>query len=476
MNIKVYPSKLNGSLPAVSSKSDVHRALICAAFSNAPTDISCNLLSRDIEATMRCLNAAGAGISWKEKEGMLHVEPIAGNASKKRPKEQKFQEEFQASCQEGGSLLEKRLSDEALPELFCGESGSTLRFLLPVMAAFGLNCRFTGAGELPNRPLSELVSVLRTHGARISEVHLPLTLGETWTEKENGFEQPSSFSKAQKQKCAETGEGKRDGGLSGGEFQLPGNISSQYITGLLLSFPLLRENARIRLSSALQSSAYVDMTLATMRRFGVTAACLPDGYLVEPKSSGSAFPYLSPGSYQSDGDWSNAAFWLIADQFPGNKICVKGLREDSLQGDRKIAELVKASGRELTIDASGIPDLVPALSALFALRDGCTARIVHAERLRLKECDRLRATAKLLLSAGADIEELPDGLIIRGKESLFGGAVVSGENDHRIVMTAAILATACRKPLLIQGAEAVEKSYPHFFQDLRKLGGRWEAA
>lgn len=416
MDKTVMPSGLSGSLTAIPSKSDVHRALICAAFADAPTVISCNLLSEDIRATVRCLCAAGAEIAAEEKKGLLQVTPI--------PKK---------TAQEGTD------SREEVPELFCGESGSTLRFLVPVMAAAGKEVCFTGAGELPNRPLAPLLSVLRAHGVCCRPERLPMRI------------------------C---------GRLSGDSFSIAGNISSQYISGLLMAAPLLSQEIQICLTSKLESSAYVDMTVDTMRRFGVQAERTENGWRIPAGS------YHTPGSYPADGDWSNAAFWLCAARMQKRSISVLGLREDSLQGDRAIAALLAERFTDAdtettlrTIDASEIPDLVPILAALAAVSPG-TTDIVHAERLRLKECDRLSAVSEMLRAMGAEVTEHADGLSVRGVRQLRGGCRVNGHNDHRIVMTAAVLASVCEKEVTISDAEAVRKSYPRFWADFEQLGGK----
>lgn len=435
MDIRITPSNLRGTVAALSSKSDVHRALICAAFSEKATRIFCNVRSKDIEATARCLRTAGARINFSE-ENEIFVEPVRPESARQMAtlgKEAcKTDEPLKAAhAQRTAEASERREP----PLLDCGESGSTLRFLLPVMGAFGKSVRFCGSGELPNRPLSALTSAMSAHGIRFSAEKLPFCIS---------------------------------GRLSGGRFYLPGDISSQYITGLLLGFPLLHGQApaEIVLTSRLQSAGYVDMTLDTMSRFGAAAERTETGFRFAGGNG-----YRSPGDYEADGDWSGAAFWLCAGRMRGNEILVTGLREASLQGDRAVSELVSGWEREhRRIDASGIPDLVPALSALSAVSGG-TTEIVHAERVRLKECDRLSAIAKEFGKLGVSISERADGLFIRGCERPAGGVTLDGHNDHRIVMAEAVLASACEKDCVITGAEAVEKSYPHFFADFRKLGG-----
>ena len=503
MDIRISPSNLNGFVQAVSSKSDVHRALICAAFADAPTEISCNLLSKDIEATARCLTAAGSlietDIDQENGSGTIRVNP-AGMTVRKQERKQKRERDVAVDAAfEPEHAAEAKPLTDSTAELFCGESGSTLRFLVPVMTALGKPATFTGEGELPNRPMDALLSVLSAHGVHAvccGSRCLPLTLS---------------------------------GRLSGGVFLLPGDISSQYITGLLLSFPLIGERAEICLTTGLQSAAYVDMTLDTMSRFGISIQKTGQGYLYSHKQTEhpakqtaylskqivypskqtvyfpkqtehllprqtaqkekdacgrqvkNSRPYHSPGRYCSDGDWSNAAFWLCAGKLSGNSISVKGLRRESLQGDRAAADLLSLFEEKhqnetkplRVIDASNIPDLVPAFSALAAATPG-TTKFVRAGRLRLKECDRLTALSDVLGKMGARVEERQEELIIEGAADgrLSGGCEVSGHNDHRIVMAAAIAASACRKEVIIKGAQAVQKSYPHFFSDFRKLGGR----
>ncbi|MDO4265415.1 MAG: 3-phosphoshikimate 1-carboxyvinyltransferase [Eubacteriales bacterium] len=414
MDIEIQPQALRGTVEAVSSKSDVHRALICAALSDRKTEISCNLMSKDIEATARCLNAAGAGIVYEKAAGKLLVSPV------------------------GSSAREGMRGDDREEELFCGESGSTLRFLIPVMAALGKPVCFTGAGELPNRPLSALLSVLSAHGMEFDGEKLPLRMR---------------------------------GRLEPGVYRLPGNISSQYITGLLLAFPLMEGASEIRLLTELQSAAYVDMTLDTMSRFGINIDRTENGFYY---TSGT---YRSPEQYAADGDWSNAAFWLCADHLPGNALDVRGLRGLSVQGDRAVAEILKKhfhkehAENTRTIDVSEIPDLTPALAALAVCTPG-TTEFVNAERLRIKECDRISALHELAEALGAGASETASSLIIHGNARPEGGCSIDSHNDHRIAMAAAIAASACRNNVIIRGAQAVEKSYPHFFEDYRKLGGK----
>ncbi len=305
------------------------------------------------------------------------------------------------------------------------ESGSTARFLLPVAAGLYTECEFSGRGRLPERPFLELTSQMRKNGVEISSDKLPM---ET------------------------------KGRLKPGTFSLPGNVSSQYITGLLLALPMLKEESEIILTSELESVAYIDMTLDTLREFGVEINKTDNRYIVRPQK------YCSPGRTVVDGDWSNGAFWIVADKICGG-VEIEGLSRKSRQGDKAVCELLD----KCEIDASQIPDLVPILTVLAAARKGETI-IKNAGRLRLKESDRLLAMTECINNLGGDARQSEDGIIINGRGSLDGGCV-KGYNDHRVVMAAAIASCICKDNVIIEGAEAVNKSYPTFFDDFKSLGG-----
>lgn len=393
MKAVIEPGLLRGAVDVPSSKSCAHRLLICAALAQGETTVGMNALSEDITATAGCLASLGARVE---------------------------------RCPQGYRV--RSGPTETACTLDCGESGSTLRFLLPVAAALGARARFTGRGRLPERPNAPLLSALRAHGVAAEGELLPLTIG---------------------------------GRLSGGEYPIAGNISSQYITGLLLALPLCEGDSRVTLITPLESAAYVDITLDCLRAFGIRV--LPDaaGYTVP---GGQRF--RSPGRVTAEGDWSAAAFWRAANALGGRVEC-RGLNAASLQGDRAIDGQLQSLGGEINV--SNTPDLVPALAAAAALYPGET-RITGAARLRLKESDRLRAVSAMLRALGGDCDEEPDGLTIRGVPALRGGHV-DGMNDHRIVMAAAIAASAARGEVVIDGCEAVNKSYPAFFEHFNALGG-----
>ena len=395
MRAVIEPGTLRGRVTAPSSKSWAHRLLIAAALADRATDVRLNAVSDDILATAGCLRQLGAGIE-RTQEG-YRVSPV-------RPRD------------------EKRT-------LFCRESGSTLRFLMPVAAALGGETTFTGEGRLPLRPNAVLAEALRAHGARVDGDLLPLTVS---------------------------------GRLQGGRYPVAGNVSSQYITGLMLALPLCAGDSEIALTTPLGSAPYIDITLGALKAFGIR---------VEPVANGWYIPggqrYTGPGTVEAEGDWSAASFWLAAGCL-GAEIAVDGLRQDSPQGDRCIAAQLASLGG--VIDVSGTPDAVPALAAAAALHPGVT-RITGAARLRLKESDRLRAVTAMLTALGGQCEEHEDGLTVTGVDRLRGGTV-DGCGDHRIVMAAAVAACRAEGPVTITGAQAVDKSYPDFFRVYSGLGGR----
>ena len=332
------------------------------------------------------------------------------------------------------------------PLLDCGESGSTFRFLLPVAAVLCKQARFTGSGRLPERPIGELMHVMQAHGVAFSAERLPFTT---------------------------------TGRLTGGEFSLPGNVSSQYLTGLLLALPLTERDSTISLTTRLESAAYVEITLHALRRFGVRVRAGDGVYAV---SCGQEIQ--SPGTLTVDGDWSNAAFFLAAGAL-GNPVTLTGLSLDSPQGDkaildalRKFGAVVETTEHTVTvlpaqlvgceIDVGETPDLLPILAVLGACAVGET-RLVNAARLRLKESDRLASVSAMLRALGGTVTELPDALVITG--GALSGGTVDSCRDHRIAMSAAIAAIRCANEVTILGADAVKKSYPAFYTDYHKLGG-----
>lgn len=403
MIARITPRKLSGCLRAIPSKSEAHRMLICAAFADRRTVLEIGGSSQDIEATVRCLRGLGARI--EDAGGILLVHPV-----------------------DRAHLPEKCRLD-------CGESGSTLRFLLPVAGALGVEASFIMGGRLPERPIAPLDREL-VHGG--CELDRP------------------------EKNCLRI-----RGRLAAGEYHLPGNVSSQYITGMLLALSLCDGQSELKIEGKTESAGYVDMTLQAMEKFGA-APRREDGFRIS-----GGWKFVSPGEARIEGDWSNAAFWLCANALEGCDVRLSGLNNHSAQGDRRIAAEIEgflAARDEYTVDAANIPDLVPALAAC-ACAMKKKMRFINARRLRIKESDRIATVVAAVRAVGGIAEETEDGLIVHGAKMLCGGTV-DAAGDHRIAMMAAVASIGCEGEVVIRGAEAVNKSYPGFWEDFNSLGGR----
>lgn len=414
-DVKFSPFVPNGTVNVPPSKSDVHRAIICAAMANGVSRISPVALSNDIKATIGCIKALGADAVLENN--VLTVD--------------------------GTNMYKNKTA-----LLDCGESGSTLRFFIPIAAVGNVNATFVGKGKLPQRPIGIFTEALPKAGTVCkTEGGLPLEI---------------------------------KGQLKSGIFEIPGNVSSQFITGLLLALPILEGDSEIVLTSPLESVGYIAMTIRTMKQFGVNIDTTENGWHIK---GGQTYKSCN---YTTDGDWSQAAFFMVLGAI-GSKVTVKGVAKDSTQGDKKCAEILAEFGakvtqrdnevtvekgdlKAITIDASQIPDLVPVLSVCAAFAEG-TTKIINAERLRIKECDRLKATAELLNNLGGKVKELSDGLEITGVSSLKGGNV-NGYNDHRIVMSAAVCAARSDEDITATFAMSINKSYPDFYIDYNSIGGK----
>ena len=415
MKQTVHPGSRTGTVSIPASKSQAHRLLICAALGQAPAEIRCRGISKDIAATIGCLNALGAEIAVSGD--CITVKPITA-------------------------------VPEGLCHLPCGESGSTLRFLLPVAGALGAEAVFHMEGRLPQRPLHPLDEVLTAHGMTIRQEDDLLYIS---------------------------------GRLQPGDFALPGNVSSQYISGLLMALPLLNSGSTLAVTGELESAAYVTMTEDTLRRGGIAL-----------RKSGASWHISGsqrcrfPDRLSAEGDWSNAAFFLCMGALSPEGVTVRGLDLASSQGDRAVLNILAAMGAKISteedavtvrrstltgvaIDAGPIPDLIPVLCVTAAGAEGDT-RIFNAGRLRLKESDRLSTTAALLTALGGSVEEQPSGLIVHGRGRLTGGTA-DACGDHRIAMSAAAAACICEKDVTVTGSECVSKSYPRFWEDLQALKG-----
>jgi len=366
------------------SKSQAHRLLIAAALAGSEGRVSNLALSQDILATKACITAL-------REEG------------------------------------------KGLPVLPCGESGSTLRFLIPVALVLRGGGVFTGKGRLMERPQKPYFDIFDRIGVKYTLENGTLTV---------------------------------EGKLVSGRYELPGNVSSQFITGLLYALPLLEGDSEILLTTRLESAGYVDMTLDVLEQHGIRVETTQSGWRIPGGQS------YQPIDAAVEADWSQAGFWYAASGID-NDVTVAGMEMNSKQGDKKVQEYYcrLCIGGEAELDVSDCPDLVPPLAAHAALRAGFVTRIVGAGRLRIKESDRLSAVTQVLNAMGAKVEEGPDSLTMTGQATLAGGVTVSSHNDHRIAMMAAIAATCCEKPVTITQAQCVQKSYPDFWEDYEDLGG-----
>lgn len=406
MNIQVEPRTLSGTVSIPASKSMTHRMLICAALAEGTSVIEHVSFSKDITATMEALSALGA--DFETNGSTITVTGI------------------------------HQVATTQTAEMNCCESGSTLRFLIPVAAALGVHATFHGQGRLPQRPITAYVRELSKNGITFDYQNtMPFTI---------------------------------HGQLQSGTYYLEGDVSSQYITGLLFALPLLKGDSEIVMLSPLQSKPYVDMTIACMQQFGFVVRETEQGYFVP----GGQRAHACSGTVE--GDYSQAAFFAVANAI-GNQITMTNLNPDSVQGDKIIIEIAEKMCYNrnnhkpacFTLDAADIPDLVPILAVLATF--GTHPSEIHgAARLKIKESDRLQATADLLNRLGGKVAILEDGLRIQPVERLHGGKVDS-YGDHRIAMCAAIAATRCTAPVVIQGGECIEKSYPQFYEDYNRLGG-----
>ena len=403
MDIRISPSVLGGELSIPASKSCAHRSIICAALADGVSHLSGVTMSKDIEATIGAMRALGAEFVVSGRD--ITVKGTGGRHT-------------------GSCLID------------CNESGSTLRFILPIAAAVSSSAEFIGRGRLPQRPIDIFVRELGRNGTRFDYHNtMPFTVS---------------------------------GGLNSGVFQVEGDVSSQFITGLLFALPLLEGDSEIVLTSHLESRPYVDITIDTLRRFGISAEESVNGYRIKGGQR-----YL-PHDERIEGDYSQAAFFYVANAL-GSQVELRNLNENSVQGDRKILEIIRnmcynGSIGHYEADCSDIPDLVPVLAVLGAFGSG-DSRIYNAKRLKIKESDRLQTTTAMINALGGNVDITDDGLIIHPTGAMHGGTVDSS-GDHRIAMAAAVAATRTDGDVIIRGAEAVEKSYPAFFDDYKKLGGK----
>jgi 3-phosphoshikimate 1-carboxyvinyltransferase len=393
MDITIQPGSLSGTVRIIPSKSQAHRLLICAAFADKETELICPETNEDISATADCLNALGEHIVRTEN----------------------------------GYLVTPAVSIPNRAILNCKESGSTLRFMLPIVGALGVDGTFHLSGRLPERPLSPLKEEMERMGCALT--------------------------------VPERGIFRCTGRLKSGAYQIDGSVSSQFITGLLFALVLLNDECTLTITKKTESRPYIDMTFDALQMFG---ADIRNGCILP------SLPLKSPKKLTVEGDWSNAAFFFAANAMEST-IHLEGLRDDSIQGDRVCKDILSADG-PMEVDATDIPDLVPILSVAAAVR--CGGKFTGIGRLRLKESDRVASTVAMLRAFGVQAEADENTLTVQ--PGRFKGCTVQSENDHRIAMAAAIAATVADGPVTILNAQCVSKSYPAFWDVYKQLGGNYE--
>ncbi|WP_238903828.1 3-phosphoshikimate 1-carboxyvinyltransferase [Clostridium sp. YIM B02506] len=416
-SVKITPGKLKGEVKIPPSKSMAHRAVICASLSKGKSKITNIEYSDDIIATINAMRALGSEIEIFDD----HLEI------------------------DGSSVFSKNVG-----EIDCNESGSTLRFMVPLAIAKEAEMRFIGKGNLGKRPLTTYYEIFDRQGIEYSYKDGELDL-------------------------------KVKGSIKGEEFKIRGDISSQFISGLLFTLPLIKEDSKIIITTNLESKGYIDLTLSMLDYYGINVVNNDyKEFIIKGNQK------YTPKDYKVEGDFSQSAFFLVADAL-GSDVLVKDLNMDSLQGDKEVIEIIermgckilskeegiKAKVKDLTptiIDAAQCPDIIPVLTVLASLTTGIT-KVINAERLRIKECDRLKAITRELNKLGASVTELENSLLIEGVESLTGGTVSSWD-DHRIAMSLAIAATCAKDEVIIENPSCVKKSYPSFWRDYKLLGGK----
>lgn len=414
--VKITPTKLKGKVQVPPSKSLAHRAIICASLAKGISRIDNIEYSKDIQATIKAMQSLGTKI--EEYKDYLIID--------------------------GTSTFTKNNSD-----IDCEESGSTLRFMIPISIVEENKVHFTGRGNLGKRPLDTFYEIFERQniGYLYKKDILDLYV---------------------------------IGKLKPDHYKIPGNISSQFITGLLFALPLLKGDSIIEITSPLESKGYIDLTLQMLNQYGIKV--INNNY--------QSFIVIGNQEYHAqdyrvEADFSQAAFYLVAGAI-GNDVVLTDLNLDSLQGDKATLDILESMGAKITVlgdgvkvtgenlsativDASQCPDVIPVVSVALALATG-RSEVINAKRLRIKECDRLVATSSQINELSGNVKELPEGMIINGVDEFTGGNC-SSYNDHRIAMMLAIAATRSIRPVIIDNMECVEKSYPSFWEDYKSLGG-----
>ncbi len=417
MDIKIFPKPLHGSVEAIPAKSHLHRVLIANFLSQKKgyIDIPRFLNAKDIESTKSCLSRIKASLEAETGKSNID-EPIV---------------------------------------LYCGESATTLRLLLPTVCALGINAVFLGEPQLQKRPILPLLTALEKNGIKYSlNQDLPANIDSFVPILSN----PHHI-------CTVSGK------LNNGKFLIEKGASTQFICGLLFALPLLNGSSQILIPKPFKASSYVNLTIEVLTGFGVRVLHEENENYIILQFDGNQ-EFSAPEETRIQGDWSNAAFWAAANSLSPLEVKCNGLDEDSNQGDKAILDFIKTinTKEEATIDLSDCPDLAPIVAILAATTQGIFT-IKNIDRPFAKESDRVEALIYNLAKLGINIKESDEGLIIHGKEILGGGEILSSFADHRIVMALAIASIKCSGPIIIKNFQAVNKSYPSFFEDFKKVGG-----
>ncbi len=415
--VTLFPTNLEGTVTAPPSKSLSHRALICAGLSKGESFVENIVYSEDIIATMTALESLG--VSFKKKQKGLLVKGV------KR----------------------LRLGNHVVN---CNESGSTIRFLIPLFSLTNKEVHFTGKASLLKRPQTIYEDI---------------------------------FEKLEKPLVYKNSKLVVNGSVEAMEYKIKGNVSSQFFTGLMFALPLLEDDSTIIIDGPLESKSYIDLTISVMEEFGVEIKEIENGYFIEGNQT------YHPNNYRIEGDYSQSAFHLVGGVI-GGYVETKDLNHESVQGDLAIIDIIQAMNgkvvftengyitelsktKSTVVDINDCPDLGPIVALLASLSSG-TTRIINAHRLRIKESDRIKSTVETLQLLGANITSEKDDIIVRGRKMLAGGVTVDSFNDHRIAMMVSIASSRCEKEVVLTNATAVNKSYPHFFEDFKSIGGKFK--
>ena len=435
--IKIMPRQLHGNIKGISSKSFAHRALFCASQADKPTKIYLPDICDDVLATISCLKSLCTTFRFEKN----YVTVIPKNF---------VENNFQSTK---SYAVDRKIFDNKRknnPIFDARQSGTTLRFIMPFAMSVIEDAIFTASNSLVSRPISQIMQVMKSNGVEFTSNNLPIRALKKFV-----------FDK----------------------IAISSDISSQYVSGLLLSSALQESDVELKVLGDVKSKPYIDMTVKVMEDFGIKIDKIEDGYIVHSKGD-----YFSPLNYKVEMDYSAAAFFIVAGAFSEEGICLEGFDKNSLQGDKSILRIIEKYGanvkflddkiyissgekRPLKLNVKNIPDLVPILAVLAC---SCQDRsiFVETDRLKFKESDRVKSTLDLVNSLGGRAYSGDNFIVIDGLGNLKGGFVKT-YNDHRIAMAASIASIICKEPVLIEDEKVVSKSYATFYEDFNSLGGNY---